>query len=163
MPYAHIAASKGVQIALHTWLTFPQIHALWVYMTFGCNRSRIQPGSGSSLLYCKWPRMCFAGIPLPMARQMRNGPNSSVFHQGRGDMYTHQLKLVMWTWQAAAVVLQMGGYVVERLRLWRGTYWESNRETFIEYPMFVHVRSFCPPTLSSGTALQQDFSRDQNT
>ena len=28
MPYAHIAASKGVQIALHTGLIFPQIHTL---------------------------------------------------------------------------------------------------------------------------------------
>ena len=61
-------------------------------VTFGCNRSRIQPGSCSSLISWKRPSMCFVCFPLPM----RNAPCSSVFHQERasctGDLYEHELR-----------------------------------------------------------------------
>ena len=57
--------------------------------TFGCNRSRIQPGFGSSLISWKRPRMHFVRSPPPMR-------NASVFHQERasytGDLHGHELK-----------------------------------------------------------------------
>ena len=66
------------------------------FVTFCCNRSRIQPVPGSSLICWKKPRVCFTSFPLPMARQIRNGPSSLVFHQQRafctGVLYTHGLK-----------------------------------------------------------------------
>ena len=64
-------------------------------VTFGCNRSQIQSGSGFSLICWKRPRMCFEGFPLPrpMSCQLKNG---LVFHQEwascTGDWYTHELK-----------------------------------------------------------------------
>ena len=48
---------------------------------FGYNRPRIQPGSGSSLISWKRPRMCFVRFPLPM----RNALSSSVFHSERAS------------------------------------------------------------------------------
>ena len=64
-------------------------------VTFGCNRSQIQSGSGFSLICWKRPRKCFEGFPLPrpMSCQLKNG---LVLHQEwascTGDWYTHELK-----------------------------------------------------------------------
>ena len=106
----------------------------------------------------------FRHFSLSTTHQMRKVRSSPVFHQVKasytGGLYTHELKtsyveLTSCCCCAADGWLRIGLTTsLERhsLRIkCRGS------EAHLENPMFVQVSSFCPPNLSSGTALRQTF------